>query len=403
MTDQMGRDDAVPAGQAWILAVLLWLSIVGLTAYEIAPASVLTLVAGDLGIDGTGVSWLVSVLLLGMVVASLPAGVLLDRVNNRHVVLAVAAVYLLTTGWAAIAAEAGDVTALVAARFVAGVANVTIWTAAINIVGAAFGPDRQGTSIGFIATGIPAGFAVAHTTMPALATMVGWERGFVVYGVLTLVSALAFWVYSRGLPIRTSFETPSRADVGAVLRNGWVWAVAALAFAAFSLNMFFNNWLPTYLVEEFGVSVAAGGLFAAAFPAIGAVARFSSGAISDRLFGGRRKPIVLGSFLVITPLIVVIAGVRTIALLIALLVVAGFVTQMGLALLLPYVRELVETNVAATALSILNLVGLTGAFSAPVLTGMLIDASGAYTTAFAYAAGLAALGALLSWRAPEPR
>ncbi len=397
----MGRSESLSGGQAWVIAVLLWTSIVGLTAYEIAPASVLTVVAADLGIGSTGVSWLVSVLLLGMVVASLPAGVLLDRVNNRHVVLAVAAVYLLATVWAALAAEAGHVESLVAARFVAGMANVTLWTAGINIVGAAFGSARQGTSIGFIATSIPAGFAVAHGTMPALTAAVGWERSFVVWGVLTMGSAAAFWVYAAGLPLRTSFETPSRAEVGAVLRNPWVWAVAVLAFAAFSLNMFFNNWLPTYLVEEFGVSVAAGGLFAAAFPAIGAVGRFSSGAISDRLFGGRRRPIVLGSFLVIAPLIVVIAGVESIALLVALLVVAGFVTQMGLALLLPYVRELVEANVAATALSVLNLVGLTGAFSAPVLTGLLIDASGAYLTAFAYAAGLAALGALVAWVAPE--
>jgi nitrate/nitrite transporter NarK len=175
-----------------------------------------------------------------------------------------------------------------------------------------------------------------------------------------------------------------------------------LAFAAFSLNMFFNNWLPTYLVEEFDVSLAEGGLFAAAFPAVGAVARVSSGALSDRLFAGRRKPIVLGSFLVIAPLIVVIAGIRTIALLVAVLVVAGFVTQMGLALLLPYVRELVAANVAATALSVLNMVGLAGAFSAPVLTGVLIDYTGAYTTAFGYAAGLACLGVMVSWLAPEP-
>jgi len=398
----MERDEPVSSGQAWVLAVFLWTSVVGMTALEIAPASVLTIVAADLGIDATGVSWLVSVFLLGMVVASLPTGVVLDRLDNRHAILVVAGLFLLATVWSTRAAAAGDLPSLVAARFASGVADVVVWTAAINVVGAAFGPGRQGTSIGFITTGIPAGFAVAHVTMPLLADAVGWERSLLVYGVLTFGSAAAFWLYSRKLRLRTNFETPSRGEVGAVLRNPFVWAVAVMAFAAFSLNMFFNNWLPTYLVEEFGVGVAAGGLFAAAFPAVGAVARFFSGAASDRLFGGHRRPIVLGSFLVITPLIVVIAGIRTIAVLLVLLVVAGFVTQMGLALLLPYVRELVETNVAATALSVLNLVGLTGAFSAPVLTGMLIDATGAYTAAFAYATGLAGLGVLLAWFAPEP-
>lgn len=398
----MEREESVTTREAWIIAILLWTAVVWVTAYEIAPASVLTVVATDLGIGRTGVSWLVSIFLLGMVVGSLPAGLLLDRANNRHVILAMAAVSLLTTGWATMAAEAGAVPSLLLARFLGGVVNVVIWTAAINVVGTVFGPTRQGTSIGFITSSIPAGFAVAHTTVPVIADAVGWEASFVVFGLLALASAAVFWGYTHDLPIRTSVETPSRSDVGAVLRNPFVWAVAVLAFAAFSLNMFFNNWLPTYLVEQFGVGVAAGGLFAAAFPAVGAVARLSSGAISDHLYGGRRKPIVLGSFLVIAPLIVLIASVRTIAILLVVLVVAGYITQMGLALLLPYVRELVDPNVAATSVSVLNLVGLTGAFSAPVLTGFLIDLTGAYTAAFAYATGLAVLGILVSWLAPEP-
>lgn len=52
-------------------------------------------------------------------------------------------------------------------------------------------------------------------------------------------------------------------------------------------------------------------------------------------------------------------------------VVAGFVTQMGLALLFPYVRELVAENVAGTALSVLNVVGVGGEFVTPILTGAL--------------------------------
>lgn len=398
----MRDDDAVGTGRAWLIAGLLWAAVVGMTSYEIAPASVLTLVAGDLGIGRTGVSWLVSVFLLGMVVFSLPAGFVLDRVDNRRIVPVVAVAYLGTTVWAALAAEAGVVWSLVLARFVGGAVNVLIWTAAINIVGAAFGPDRQGTSIGFISTGIPVGFALAHTVEPVLASAIGWEWSLVVYGLLTLVSAAAFWLYTRSLALQTSVATPTRAEFGRVLRNRWVWVVGTLAFIAFSLNMFFNNWLPTYLVDQFGFSLTQGGVFAAVFPAIGAVARFFSGAVSDRLFGGRRNPIVLGSFLVIAPLIVVIAALRTIVLLLVVLVVAGFVTQMGLALLLPYVRELVEQNVAATALSVLNMVGLAGAFSAPVVTGMLIDATGAYTAAFGYAAALAVLGVGLAWLAPEP-
>jgi nitrate/nitrite transporter NarK len=391
----------VTGRQAWTIAVLLWLATIGITTVEIAPASVLQLVAADLDVSPTGVSWLVSVFLLGMVVFSLPAGLVLDRGDDRRVILLMGVGYLLSAVWAAWAGAAGAYWWLVAARFVGGALNIVLWTAAINVVGAAFVRSRQGTGLGFLLTAIPVGFATSHVATPVLASAVGWPSSFVVYGLLTAASVVGFWLYSAELELRIQTSTPDRAAFAAVLRNPWVWAVGGLAFAAFSLNLFFNNWLPTYLIETFGFSLAAGGAFAAVFPAIGAVARLTSGSVSDRLMGGRRNPIVLGSFVVITPLIVVIATVHAIVLLLAALVVAGFVTQMGLALLLPYARELVDENVTATAIAVLNLVGFIGAFLTPVLTGWLIERSGGYTLAFGYAFMLGLCGVVLAWVVPE--
>ncbi len=397
----MDEERVVTGRDAWIIAILLWITVAGITAFEIAPASVLRLVAGDLGISSTAVSWLVSVFILGMAVASLPAGIVLDRRDNRLIILATAALFLLSTVWSAFASESGVFWSLVAARFFSGVVNVILWTASINIVGTAFVRSRQGTGIGFLLTSIPGGFAIAHTITPVLAGSLGWERTFLVFGAWTMVGAVAFAVYTRGYDIKTNTSVPTRAEFATVLRNRWVWALGGLAFSAFSLNLFFNNWLPTYLVDQFQFSLAQGGAFAAVFPAIGAVARVASGSISDRLLGGRRKPIVLGSFVVIAPLIVVITVVRNIALLLLVLVVAGFVTQMGLALLLPYVREIVDENVTGTALSVLNMVGFGGAFLTPILTGVIIEGTGGYTWAFIYATGLAVFGIVLSYLVPD--
>ena len=397
----MSEEHVVSGREAWIIAVLLWVAVTGITAYEIAPASVLTLVVQDLSISPTGVSWLVSVFILGMAVFSLPAGILLDRRDNRMVILVTAVAFLLTTVWGWYAASTGPFWSLVVSRFFAGAVNVILWTASINIVGTAFVRSRQGTGIGFLLTSIPGGFAIAHTITPVLAGSIGWQSTFLVFGVWSLVGAIGFWTYSRGFGIRTDISTPTRREFATVLQNRWVWALGGLAFSAFSLNLFFNNWLPTYLVDEFGFSLAQGGIFAAVFPAIGAVARITSGSISDRLMGGRRNPIVLGSFVVIAPLIVLITFVRSVALLLVTLVVAGFVTQMGLALLLPYVREIVDEHVAGTALSVLNLVGFGGAFLTPILTGVIIERTGSYTMAFVYATALAVFGIGLAWVVPE--
>ena len=383
------------------MAILLWFAVAGMAAFWIAPASVMSVVSRDLAISSTGVSWLVSIFIIGMTALSLPAGMILDRRDNRLAILVMAVSFFGCTVWAWVAGTAGDFWSLMAARFLSGGVEVIFWIASINLVGTAFLESRQGTAIGFMLTSIPGGFAIAHMTTPILADIVGWQRSFLVFGGWALIAAVVFCIYSRGIDIRTHISTPTREDFVTVFRNRWVWAVGAIGFSAFSLNLFFNNWLPTYLVDEFGFSLAQGGIFAAVFPAIGAVARIVSGSISDRLMGGRRKPIVFGSFVAIAPLVVLIALVRTVGLLIVVLVIAGFVTQMGLALLLPYVRELVDPHVAGTALSVLNLVGFVGAFSAPIITGVIIERTGGYTMAFVYATVLAVIGVVLAWIVPD--
>ncbi len=387
--------------EAWILAVLLWVATAGITAFELVPASVLSVVSADLGVSSTAVSWLVSVFILGMVVLSIPAGLLLDRRNNRRVLLATGLGFLVTTILSAFASVVESYTLLMAVRFVGGALNVILWTASVNLVGVAFDRSRQGTGIGFLSTSIPGGFALTHLLTPPLLGWMDWEWTFVVYGSMTALGAVAFFVYTRPYDVQTSVAVPTRRDFLAVLSNRYVWGIGGLAFAAYSLNMFFNNWLPTYLVAEFSLSLSQSGAFAAVFPAIGMVARMVSGSVSDRLLGGRRKPIVLGSFVVVAPIVASFPRIGSVFLVSVALVVSGFVTQMGIAVMLPYVRQFVARDVAGTALSVLNLVGFLGAFSAPVLTGMTIDVSGGYRMAFLYATVLTVLGVGLSWAIPD--
>ena len=106
------------------------------------------------------------------------------------------------------------------------------------------------------------------------------------------------------------------------------------------------------------------------------MARIVSGSFSDRLFSGRYNPNVPGFLLVTTPIISLLPGIDSITVLLATLVVAGFIMQMRLVLLFPYVRKLVDRRVTATAFSVLNLVEFAGTFSTPLLTGVRIEKDG---------------------------
>ena len=387
--------------RAWTTTLWLWLATVFVVAYEIVPASVLPLVRTDLGVDAATGSWIVSAILLSMAIFSLPAGVVLDRVDERRAIGVAAIAFFATTIWAWLAGSAGSFPSLLAARFAGGAALVALWTASVDVVGASFDADRQGTAIAFLATGVPGGYALGHLTGPVLANAFGWPATFPPYGALTVLFVGFYLIGSRRRTVATGSRPPTGADLRRVFGNDGVWTVGALAFAAFSLNLLFNSWLPTYFVERFSVSVAWGGALAAGFPLVGVVARATSGVVSDRYFGARRRPLVLGSFLAVAVLVPAIVVADRLAAVLAVLVVAGFVTQTGLVLLLPLVRELVAENVAATALAVLNTVGFLGAFSAPIVTGALIDRAG-FDAAFAYAVVLAVGGTALALRIREP-
>jgi MFS family permease len=126
------------------------------------------------------------------------------------------------------------------------------------------------------------------------------------------------------------------------------------------------------------------------------------GAISDRLFDGRRRPVVLVAFVVSTPGIAAFVLASGVPAVVALLVVVGFAIQSTIGLLFTYVAEVVEPAVRSTAVALLTSVGLLGAFLAPLGAGAIIEAAG-YRPAFLVAAVGAAVGVGVAWVTPEAK
>jgi MFS family permease len=155
------------------------------------------------------------------------------------------------------------------------------------------------------------------------------------------------------------------------------------------------------MTDELGLSLGASGLVVALFPAVGVVSRAGGGILSDRVFEGRRRPVLLGAFLVSTPIVAVFTLLPGLPVVIAALLLAGFSIQLCLGLAFAYVRELVDPAVAATAVAFLTGVGLAGAFLSPIVGGFVIDTAG-YDLAFGLAGALGGVGVALAWYAPEP-
>jgi len=370
-------------------------------AYEIVPASVTPTAMAELGVGPVAAGWLVSVMFLTAVVASVPVGVALDRVDVDRAVTAATLLLLVAGAWGWRAATAGAYDWLFASRILGGTAFVVIWNAGNVVVGSAFGPANRATAVGLFTASAPAGFALGQFSGPLVSARLGWAAVFGVYGPLAVVGLVVYLLGGGHAADAAGTAIPSRRDLGAVLTHPGVWTISILGFLAYSLYLFVNSWLPTYMTETSTLTNAQIGLLVALFPAMGALSRTTGGLISDRLFDARRRPVALLSFAVTAPTFVAFVLTDSVALLVALLAVSGYFVQLGLGLFFSYVREVVDPSVASTAVSILTAVGLFGAFVSPIGAGWLIERTGSYPLAFGLATGLTAVAAALAWFAPR--
>ncbi|WP_137286326.1 MFS transporter [Halorussus salinisoli] len=401
MTDDSSPTDSSRRHTIGLVAGLFALSAAA-GAYEIAPASVLPLVRESLGVGPTAAGWLVSVMYLTAVVASVPVGVVLDRVRVRRAV-AVAAVALLVAGaWGWFAAVAGAYWWLFASRILGGFSYVVVWNAGANLVGQAVEPDVRATAVGVFTASAPVGFALGQFGSPLLADPFGWPATLPTFAAIAVVGVGVFLLSTRGRSLAVETGAPDRREVRDLFANRAAWTLYGLCFLAFSLYLFLNSWLPSYLTDRLGVSLALSGLLTALFPAVGVVSRTSGGVISDRLFGGKRRPVVLLAFVVAVPAVVGFVVVSRVGAAVALLVVSGFAVQLTIGLLYTYVAEVVASAVRTTAISMLTSVGLFGAFAAPIAGGAIIDRAG-YRPAFLLAGVVAVAGVVLAWYAPDNR
>ncbi len=401
MTDDEDAGDGVEWRATLPIAGLFLLSTAA-GAYEIAPASVIPLIRASLEIDKAAAGWLVSVMYATAVVTSVPVGVALERVGTRRGVTAAGVALLVAGAWGWYAAVSGAFLSLLASRALGGLAYVLVWNAGASVAGQVVAPEFRATAVGVFTASAPVGFALGQFGSPLVAAALGWPATLPAFAAIAVVGVGVFLASTRGDALDADADVPDRAGFVRLFTNRAVWTLGGLCFLAFALYLFLNSWLPSYLTEEVGVSLAAGGLLTALFPAVGVVSRTSSGLLSDRLFGGRRRPVALLAFVVAAPVVGAFVVASDLVVVVALVVVSGFAVQLAIGLLFSYVAEVVEPDVRATAVSVLTSVGLLGAFLAPVAAGAIIDRAG-YRPAFVVAFVVALLGVALAWRAPEVR
>ena len=350
----------------WAVLLGCVLVSVGVNAYFLAPASLVPLLVSAYGVTRVGASSAISVAILGTVLAQLPSGFLLDRHDNRTLMLPGAAAFAVAVVLGVIVPEFSGV---LVARLVAGMAGGFVYTLGANVVAQTFPPDSQGLATGLFVTSGPIGFALAQSTGPVVAESVSLDAVFLLHVVIVLAGVALFRLAATS-PIRSKGR-PSLAGFLRALGNRRVILLSLSALCVNELYLFLNSWMPTYANEVLSISLAEAGAVAALVPLVGVLARPGGGLLSDRL--GRRRPVVVGSLVATLLLFLVIPRTGVATTFGLLLLLAGFAVQLSIGVFYVFTKELADPGVEGTSLTVLVMVSFTGSLTAPILGGLLVE------------------------------
>jgi ACS family hexuronate transporter-like MFS transporter len=254
----------------------------------------------ELGLSKTEVGLFSSVIFVGSWIVLLGAGTLTDRVGVRKVMAAgqVAAGAVML----AMAAAASFSQALLV-MFVVGIARGAILPGASKAIMDWFPRSSRGSAMGLKQTGMPIAGILAASILPAVGLALGWRTAIALVGLWVIAAGvLTFSLYRDPIqPGRAGTRKEDiRASVGRLLHSWDLWTVSIMAILFVIAQQAMVAYIPLYLKEvvllravpdESTRIVAAGG-FLALCQVGGIGGRIFWGVVSDRLFRGRRRPVL---------------------------------------------------------------------------------------------------------------
>ena len=227
---------------------------------------------------------------MGMTVGML-AGVLCDRFGHKR--LALAGMAVMVAG-GLLGAAAPGFGALLLSRFLEGIGFIVFVVSAPALLTAAVErPRDRSRALGLWSSYMPTGGTIALLAAPVLIAAWGWRGLWTGIAVATALAALVFW---RAVAVAPYGGVSSlRLVVESLAQKGnlVLAALFALYVAQWTSVMI---WLPTFLVDEHGVSTRAAALATALMVLVNAPGNIAGGWLLSR--GVRRASLIVGASLI---------------------------------------------------------------------------------------------------------
>ena len=266
MTTERQSPEPCPNSRRWWILLLLFLAM----TINILDRQVLSLVAPVLrdqfNLSNTQYGTIVFAFLLGMTLAQLPVGAMMDRYGVR---LGFPLVFVWWSVANMLHGVARSMAQFSVLRFLLGVGECGTYSAGVKAIGQWFPVKERALAAGLFNSGSLAGAVIAPPLIVYLMLNHGWQSAFLIPSLAGL-----FWV----IPWLKIYREPSQNQVASAAGQrkspgtapSWrglltvraVWGVVLMRAFGAPVTHFYWYWLPEYLKHERGMSLEMIGLSA---------------------------------------------------------------------------------------------------------------------------------------------
>jgi MFS family permease len=379
---------------------------------RVAIAVAAPFISSELGLSRTQMAWALAAFAWAYALFEIPGGWLGDRIGPRRVLMRIViwwSGFTAATGWAWNATSLVTIRALFGAGEAGAFPNLTrvltTWLPARE-------RERAQARL-WLATRLSGAFtplAVAYAI-----SLVGWRRTFEICGAIGVVWAALFYWWYRDSPAEhpavneaeLAMLPPARET--AIAADGVPWRAIASTPAVWLLSIqymclaygwwFYINWLPTYLRESRGATLAVGALLAGLPLLLGGAGCLVSAAAIPRLarrtgsVARARRIVAITGFVGASACIFIFTGIEDTRRAMVALGFAGFFNDFVMPAAWAGTMD-VGGRYAGTVSGAMNMMGSIAGASSILVVGYLLAWTGNWTLTFYLSAAIYLVGAV---------
>ncbi len=404
-SDSNSRVDA--SGYRWTILGVLWASYIVAFTVRLVVGSLAPFIKDELYLTNTQVGLLMSVANFGYMLSLIPAGVIVDRIGSRILLIAGEILAgLIITGMFL----AHSFSAALAVMALTGFAAGCVMPSGTKGVMDWFLTRERATAMGVKQTGANVGGIIAASVLPAVALAMGWRWGFLTAGLLSIIIGVVSWSLYKNAPVSGLLNQQSNTisqsnspdmsyPVTEVLKKPDVWLLAFAGFCMGAVQFAVNTHLVLYLNRELMLPIITSGGILAITQAGGILGKPGSGFLSDRLWGHSRAKVftLLSGISCLICLLVAFGGSSLSLMLYPVMFILGMTAFGWGGINLTLAAEFAGPKFVGVVTSMIVVINLAGFTFGPVFFGYIVDVSSSYSIAWlalAICSGLAIIALL---------